>query len=502
MPYKHTTIIENVLNWAQIVTVHFSLPLNFRYVLLSLAVIYILIYPTRAICSIPPHPRIEQKIKTGKISTPYYLANYSIMKKRGINAGIIYPFVEERHRKQNYLSRTFNSLAILIQFSDKPAKVKGEFFDSLLFSNGRNTLRHYYQEISYDRMDIVTINLPSSMGWSDLPQTYDYYVNGQNGFGAYPRNAQKMVEDAIEEVDSLVNFAQYDNDGDGYVDALFIVHAGSGAEYTGSSNDIWSHQWTTYSLVAKDGVNIYSYTTEPEYWISPGDMTCGVYAHEIAHAIFGLPDLYDYNKDSKGLGRWSLMASGSWNGNLGDSPAHPDPWSRVQMGFISPIVITSDLIDNEFYPVEDSAMILKYIPDQNKINEYFLIENRQKIGFDKQLRGEGLLIYHIDENQPDNCNQWYPEHTDYGNYKVALEQADGLWNLEHNNNAGDAGDPYPGISNNTIFNGASNPNSENYNQELTNLSIINILHQIKIYLQVLIYSDILRISKLIVSRLL
>ena len=95
------------------------------------------------------------------------------------------------------------------------------------------------------------------------------------------------------------------------------------------------------------------------------------------------------------------------------------------------------------------------------------------------MRGEGLLIYHIDENQPDNCNQWYPEHTDYGNYKVALEQADGLWNLEHNNNAGDAGDPYPGISNNTIFNGASNPNSENYNQETTNLSIIKILQSNK-----------------------
>ncbi|MFC1543554.1 immune inhibitor A domain-containing protein [Candidatus Neomarinimicrobiota bacterium] len=67
-----------------------------------------------------------------------------------------------------------------------------------------------------------------------------------------------------------------------------------------------------------------------------GDMTIGVYAHEMGHAVFGLPNLYDYGYDSEGLGDWSLMAGGSWNGSLGSSPAFPDAWSHVQMGYVTP----------------------------------------------------------------------------------------------------------------------------------------------------------------------
>ncbi len=72
--------------------------------------------------------------------------------------------------------------------------------------------------------------------------------------------------------------------------------------------------------------------------------------------------------------------------------------------------------------------------------EYFLVENRQKTGYDTYLPGNGLCIYHIDNSVNNNNNEWYPGHTSSGHYHVALEQADGLWNLEHNNGRGDAGD--------------------------------------------------------------
>ncbi len=68
---------------------------------------------------------------------------------------------------------------------------------------------------------------------------------------------------------------------------MFIVHSGSGAEHTGNNNDIWSHAWTTSSPQNHDGVKVYRYSIEPEYWLNPGDMTCGIYAHEMGHSVFG-----------------------------------------------------------------------------------------------------------------------------------------------------------------------------------------------------------------------
>jgi len=86
-----------------------------------------------------------------------------------------------------------------------------------------------------------------------------------------------------------------------------IVHAGRGAEYTGSLNDMWSHKWSIIPR-ACDGVSVSDYTVMPEYWSSPGDMTIGVFCHELGHA-FGLVDLYDTDNSSYGTGYWSLMSS-------------------------------------------------------------------------------------------------------------------------------------------------------------------------------------------------
>ena len=77
-------------------------------------------------------------------------------------------------------------------------------------------------------------------------QVRRYYTNSAYGTGSYPRNCQKLVEEAVDLVDAVVDFSDYDNDSDGYVDGLMIVHSGRGAELTASPHDIWSHKWTTY----------------------------------------------------------------------------------------------------------------------------------------------------------------------------------------------------------------------------------------------------------------
>ena len=130
-------------------------------------------------------------------------------------------------------------------------------------------------------------------------------MNNAYGLGAYPNNTQKLCEDLVDLVDPLVDFSDYDNDNNGYVDGLVLIHPGRGAEFSGSTSDIWSHKWGI-SPRNRDGVNIMNYSIQPEYWNAPGDITIGVYAHEIGH-LFGLPDLYDTDNSSKGIGKWSTI---------------------------------------------------------------------------------------------------------------------------------------------------------------------------------------------------
>ncbi len=418
--------------------------------------------------SMPPHQRVLDMIKAEAIKLPIFIKDPTFFKIKGINQGL-----PQKPALLDNPSGPINVLAILVEFSDNANQVSGTYFDNLIYGNSGNTVWSFYDEVSYYTLDIVTVNLPSSIGWRTMPQTYAYYVGADYGFGNYPNNAQRLAEDAVYAANPYVDFSQYDNDNDGVVDAIYIIHAGPGAEWTGNVNDIWSHAWSCYNDPYVDGVWVNGYSMEPEYWVNPNDMTCGVYVHELGH-VFGLPDLYDYGYDSRGLGRWSVMAGGSWNGSAGNSPAHFDAWSRAFLGFATPVNVAGNITGASFPAVENTPTIYRLWTNSQGGPQYFLAENRQQVGFDSQLPSEGLMIYHVDENQSGNNNQWYPGHTSSGHYKVALEQADGDWDLEHDTNSGDGGDPYPGSTNNHAFNNSSTPNSQSYNFANTYVAITNI----------------------------
>jgi len=429
--------------------------------------------------AMPPHPDLETEIKSGRISLPDCVLSSKYLEEKGINQPSFHP------KSQVYPAGTgpvgsFKALVLLVDFSDNSSSVNASFFDTLVFENQPGCVRHYFREVSYDTLDIITVDLPSTTGWNTAPQTYSYYVDNNYGlYGTYPYNCQKLVEDLVDLVDPVVDFSQYDNDSDGYVDALIVVHAGPGAELTGDTADIWSHKWTVTSpwyLTQKDGVRIWEYTIQPEYWYSAYDMTCGVYCHELGH-VFGLPDLYDTDYSSYGIGQWSLMAGGSWNGSMGDSPAHPDAWCMTRLGYVTPTTVSADTTGVQIPAIKNSPAVYKLWTNGSPANEYFLVENRQKIGYDLQLPYHGLLIYHIDDNIGDygaNDDEWYPGYTDYGHYKVALEQADGLWQMEQNISQGNSGDPYPGSFNNRAFDGSSVPNSRSYAGTETYVEVTNI----------------------------
>ncbi len=179
-----------------------------KHSLLGIAII--LFFCAQNYAQIPPHPSLIDKIKRGEIAEPYTLSNLNLIRSKGVDQPWSSPNLQML-KKQNAFSRTFGpesvptgnwkALVILVQFTDKASQVNSNYFDNLIFGQSTGTLRDYYNKVSYGNLDIVTVNLPSTMGWVTAPQPYSYYLNGQNGMGSYPNNSQRLVEDIVNLVD-------------------------------------------------------------------------------------------------------------------------------------------------------------------------------------------------------------------------------------------------------------------------------------------------------------
>ncbi|MFB7247389.1 protease [Streptomyces populi] len=358
------------------------------------------------------------------------------------------------------LRGTVRVIVVLVDFPDKAMTESKEHFEKLLFSEGElphGSVRDYYREVTHGLVDIVG----EIIGPVRLPHKLSWYANGNFGIGkptGEPR-AQLMARDAAIIADPLVNYAPYDNDGNGFVDAFMMLHAGRGGEATLDPNDIWSHKWVLPNTLHADGANIFAYLTIPE------DSKIGVCAHELGHLLFGLPDLYDADGSSEGVGNWCLMGGGSWGGDEGDVPTHPSAWCKLQQGWVDQVDVTeggSITLPN----VQVSHQVHRLWTDGLPGKEYFLLENRQQMGYDNSLPHHGLLCWHIDEGQPDNTAEPH--------YLVGLVQADDKHDLEWGHNRGDDGDPYPGTSANTSLTPASRPSSESYDGVPTEVSITDI----------------------------
>jgi M6 family metalloprotease-like protein len=374
------------------------------------------------------------------------------------------------------IPESLRAIVLLVDFDDKVHTKDTSEFSSTLFTMGTfptGSMRDYYWENSYHQFDLRG----AVYGWIRAPQTYSYYVNNESGVGwaSYPRNARRLVEDAVNAANPYVNFANFDTNHDGWVDALFVVHAGPGAEETGSSSDIWSHEWTTTYDMNVDDVKIRNYAMCPEKEKNGALVHIGVFCHEFGH-VLGLIDLYDTEGFSEGLGHWSVMASGSWT-NSGITPAHLDAWSKSKLGWIQVDTLTSNRTNEQILQIETNPKAYRLWTSGGTGSQYFLVENRQKTGFDSYLDGEGLLIYHVDENVSTNDLEWCPGDPASQHYKVALEQADGHFDLEGcygDANRGDGGDPFPGSFGKRAFDDTTTLNSRNYYNNSTQVAVWNI----------------------------
>lgn len=340
------------------------------------------------------------------------------------------------------------------------------------------SVKDYFKEISYGALNVESI----VEDWVQVSQGYAYYgADNANGYDIRPR---EMVAEALQLLENRgFDFSTVDNDKDGHIDGLTIIHAGGGQEYAGNdTNYLHSHQWALPSVVEYDGVKIQRYHTEPERMgfdsinASKSLTRIGVVCHEMSH-FFGLPDLYDRDYSSKGIGGFCLMASGSWNPssssqlqlNYGTKPAHMSAWCKTQLAWINPDVISADG-NYSLAQVEENNKAYK-VNVPNNSSEYFLIENRQPIGFDEGLPGteQGMLIWHIDETK--SGHQYW--NNDESHPLVDLEEASGVQHLTENTNDGEDSD-YFRSGNVTKFNSTTTPNNQSYSGSFLDERIFNI----------------------------
>jgi immune inhibitor A len=287
---------------------------------------------------------------------------------------------------------------ILLDFIDKHytsgwVAATPDMFDSLLFSEGKNptgSMREYYLEDSYGQYAVHG----TVMGWYTTDTSYT-----RVGYNGSQMALQAVIRWAIEQADPTVDFSQFDNNHDGIVEGIIIIHAGTGREESGNNDEIHSHMAWLNPAVVVDGVTIREYTIQPEESANYHTMSAiGVFCHEWGH-ILGLPDLYDTDYSSEGVGRWSLMGSGNYNDNS-QHPAHMDAWCKQKLGWLSPQEINTN-VDSVSIPAVEFNPVVYQLNGHNHsyYRERWLVENRQQVGFDQGLPGAGLLIYHIAAQQ-------------------------------------------------------------------------------------------------------
>ncbi len=349
-----------------------------------------------------------------------------------------------------------------------------------------NNVADYFNKASYGKVTLApatesfgTAN-NGVVGWLSIP-----YVHPNTGSNPFVTATQRLVRDAIMAADPYVNYAAYDTDANGIVEpdelAIVVITAGyEAALSTSPAPKTWGHKWWTGNTYAPtvDGKKIYNYCMFGEIhdatWTTAHQATMGIQVHELGHLIFGLPDLYDTDGSSGGIGNWGVMGGGSWGAKTGEyggaTPVLPSAWTKVNRGWVTPMPGTGTRSFRGAGSAFANSLNTVSRSNTSASGQYFLVENRQNSGYDRGLQRDmgasfgGLAIWHIDDNMTSNSNdshRW-----------VDVEAADGITGPSGAGGANSTDLWRSGYK--TTFSNTSTPNSRLYNGAPSNVSVTNI----------------------------
>ena len=357
------------------------------------------------------------------------------------------------------------SLVILVSYSDVDFKIDNpkEYFTGLLntpgFSewNGTGSARDYFIESSCGQFSPQF----DVLGPVKLPKRMIYY--GGNDAAGNDLHPEMMAIHACQILDDDVDFSVYDVDGDGAIDNVFIFYAGRGEASGGSANTVWPHSWDVRGSGNHifDGVLLGHYACSNE-WQGNAPDGIGTFCHEFSH-VLGLPDLYATSYTNAFTpGSWSILDSGPYNNDSRTPPIY-SAFERYAMDWLTPEEISGPA--NIVLPPIGSNRA--YIIPTGKSNEYFLLENRQQVGWDRYIPGHGMLVWHVDFNE----NVWRRNvvNNTASHQYVDIEEADNT-----RSDYSRPGDAFPGRANITSFTDDTAPSMKAWSGERLELPITDI----------------------------
>jgi M6 family metalloprotease-like protein len=388
-----------------------------------------------------------------------------------------------------------NGLVILMQFPDKsfvtssPKQTFTRFFNEVGYSEHgmSGSVRDYFLAQSEDKLEINF----DVVGPFTTKHNMAYYGKRYTEKGGKEQNdtlAQAMVAEAVDAAHlDGVDFSKYDWDNDGEVDQVFVIYAGYSEAQGAASETIWPHEWVLMGEYRRtyNGKKIYTYACAAELrgdGVNDTDHVDGIgtACHEFSHCL-GLPDMYDTDgQENYGMCDWDVMDSGSYLDNS-CTPAGFTSYERWFVGWKEPEEINSVTQIENMRPLAEKGsktyvIYNKATRSQGIKGEYYLLENRQPVGFDKKLPGHGLLILHVDydsnawSNNKINSNKQDHQH-------LTIIAADN--DYDYHSKRSLAGDPWPGVTGNTILGNNTTPAATLYRantdgKKLMNMPISNI----------------------------
>ena len=354
-------------------------------------------------------------------------------------------------------------LVILVNFKDKKMQSKhtqaewNDYFNKVGYNKyGNNGSVHdYFYAQSYGKLDlefdvIGPVTVSKNMA--------SYGANDAQGNDIDPAG---MIKEACElaYAKEKMDMSQYDWDGDGAVDQVYVIYAGYGEAAGGEANTIWPHEWDIqgggYSLVL-GGQRIRTYACSSELNGGYGTDISGIgtACHEFSHCM-GIPDFYDTaGGGCFGMDAWDLMDYGSYGGD-GYEPTGYNTYEKWVSGWIEPTILTEPCYIKNMKPLSDAPEACVVFNEANK-NEYYIFENRQLKGTDVALPNHGMLVIHVDYDQ----KVWFDNEVNNtsNHQRFTVVPADNKLTSETV-----TGDTYPGTTKSTELTDTSKPAATLFN---------------------------------------